>query len=164
MRIFVDMDGTIVQTYPDTCQRYRTPGYFRDLPPYESALDAVRLLIKSGIDVYIISTVYTMNAFPEKDAWLDRHLPELPMRKRIYVPENTPKATYVPGGVHKDDILFDDYTYNLLEWPGIGIKAANGINGNKGQWRGPCVSVYDAHDLLSLMKERRFIWTTTRIR
>lgn len=155
MRIFVDMDGTLATISPDTGKRWSEPGYFWGLAPYPSMLGAVKTLIAAGADVWIITTVHTIAAIQEKDAWLRRYLPELRASKRIYAVPGKPKGAFVPGGVQDEDILIDDHTPNLLEWTGIGIKAVNPINHKKGVWQGPTIDVRKAERLTTALWLRR---------
>ncbi len=155
MRIFVDMDGTLATIYKETGDRFRTPGYFLGLAPYKSMLRATKTMIASGLDVYVITTVYTLEAMREKEAWLRKYLPELPVSKRIYVLHGKNKTDCVPGGVQGDDVLIDDHTPNLLEWPGIGIKAINPINHVRGVWKSETVNVNSADSLFSMLCVQR---------
>ena len=44
-RLFIDMDGTLAVWKPAACfEDLLQPGYFRDLPPYQTVLDAVKIL------------------------------------------------------------------------------------------------------------------------
>ena len=76
----------------------------------------------------------------EKEAWLDRYLPEIDTQHRIFVPCGSPKSAFVPEGIKKSDVLLDDYSQNLHEWKGKGIKLMNGINGTRGSWQGARIS------------------------
>ena len=44
-RLFVDMDGTLAVWKQAACfEDLLQPGYFRDLPPYQTVLDAAKIL------------------------------------------------------------------------------------------------------------------------
>ena len=54
------------------------------------------------------------------------------------------------------DVLVDDYTKNLKEWPVFGdakfgraVKLLNGINGNNGTWTGISVSRFFSPDSIA---------------
>ena len=75
---------------------------------------------------------------------------------RIYVEGSVPKHLRVPGGVRMTDVLVDDYTKNLKEWPVFGdakfgraVKLLNGINGNNGTWTGISVSRFFSPDSIA---------------
>lgn len=73
--LFVDMDGTLAVWKQAACfEDLLQPGYFRDLPPYQTVLDAVKILCntKPELDVYALSAFMPENpyAVSEKNAWL----------------------------------------------------------------------------------------------
>ncbi len=144
-RIFVDMDGTLAEYNPEaTAEDYQREGYFTKLAPNYSMLNAIKILIGLGYDIYILSAVYMeTSAVSEKTAWLLQYLPELwdsysnPKEHLVFVPVGANKLDYInnPG---RTDILIDDYSKNLIPWSntGIGIKCVNGINWRVGTWFG----------------------------
>lgn len=146
-RIFIDMDGTIAEYRADTGSRYLEKGYFCGLLPYQSMIRATKRLIRDGYDVYILTTVCTIDAILEKESWLDRYLPELSGSRRLYATPDKPKNAFLPGGQHKNDILIDDHTPNLLAWHGTAIKAIHPLNHRKGIWNGETVNVHAADEL-----------------
>lgn len=146
-RLFVDLDGTVaewrnlkVESEEELYSILMSDGYYRWLRPYRKILGAVRRVAKQNENVFIL-THYIPNcaAKADKDAWIDEYLPEIPPSRRIFVPCSDKKEDYVPGGVRKGDILLDDYTRNLLKWPGIGVKAINPINHTRQTWKGSSV-------------------------
>ncbi len=141
-RLFVDMDGTLaVFQQIDRLEQLYEKGYFAALPPIRNAVDAVRKIChRHDCEVYILSAaVDSPYAVSEKNQWLNHFLPEIPEEHRIFIPCGENKAEYVPYGIRKTDVLLDDYTKNLLEWPEKGIKLLNGINHTKGVWQGKCL-------------------------
>ena len=142
-RLFVDMDGTLAVFTPvDRLETLYEPEYFETLPPIVNVCRAVRLVAASRqTELYILSSVLpgSLYAVREKDAWLDRFLPQINAQHRLFPPCGQSKALAVPGGLQPADTLLDDYTDNLLDWPGKGIKVYNGINGNRGRWKGDCL-------------------------
>lgn len=147
-RLFVDLDGTAaVFREVDTFEKLYEKNYFLDLPPQQNVVDAVRSLMRSHpeIEVNILSAVLSDSryALAEKNAWIDKYLPEITPEHRIFPPCGTDKKEYVPGGVSETDFLLDDYTYNLNAWepPARGIKILNGINGTKGTWQSDKLSI-----------------------
>lgn len=156
-RLFVDMDGTLAEFKTvDTLETLYEKDYFINLKPNEYVLGAIKQLIADNdIDVYILSAYLTDSryALEEKNAWLDKYLPELPQEKRLFVPCGTDKSVAVPGLIRPDDYLLDDYTKNLSEWepPARGIKLINGINHTNGTWQGDKIQFTHAPEELSSM-------------
>lgn len=141
-RLFIDMDGTLAVFNPvNTLEKLYEPGYFKDLEPIQSVLEAVKIIKRQApeIEVNILSAYLSDSpyALDEKNAWLDRYLPEIGMENRIFPPCGADKKVYIPGGAHETDYLLDDYTYNLQQWepPAHGIKLLNGINHTRGTWQ-----------------------------
>lgn len=156
-RLFVDMDGTLAEFKTvDTLETLYEKDYFINLKPNENVLGAIKQLIADNdFDVYILSAYLTDSryALEEKNAWLDKYLPELPQEKRLFVPCGTDKSVAVPGLIRPDDYLLDDYTKNLSEWepPAKGIKLINGINHTNGTWQGDKIQFTHAPEELSSM-------------
>lgn len=142
-RLFIDMDGTIAVFTPvDRLETLYEPDYFETLPPIVNVCKAVRLVAASRqAELYILSSVLPGSpyAIREKDAWLDRYLPQIDQGHRLFPLCGQSKAAGVPGGLQPGDTLLDDYTDNLLDWQGKGIKMFNGINGTRGRWKGDCL-------------------------
>lgn len=156
-RLFVDMDGTLAEFKTvDTLETLYEKDYFLHLKPNENVLGAIKQLIADNdFDVYILSAYLTDSryALEEKNAWLDKYLPELPREKRLFVPCGTDKSVAVPGLIRPDDYLLDDYTKNLSEWepPARGIKLINGINHTNGTWQGDKIQFTHSPEEISNM-------------
>jgi len=147
-RLFIDMDGTLAKFKKvDKLETLYEPGYFKNLEPHTGVIEAVKDIIKnrSDIEVYILSSVLSDSkyAIPEKNGWLNEHLPEIDEKHRLYPPCGQDKKSFIPN-LSQRDFLFDDYTRNLLSWdpPGSGIKILNGINNTRGTWKKATVA-YD---------------------
>ena len=141
-RVFVDMDGVLCEYKPVAClSDWDQDGYFRHLSPRQIMVNAVRLLIQSGIaDVYILSSVLSQReaeATWEKNQWLYQYLPEIDYNHRLFPLCGTNKADKA-GPIDGNDILCDDHTPNLRQWVqsgGKGIKILNEINGAGGTFQ-----------------------------
>ena len=135
-RVFFDMDGVLAEWNTSaSIEEVASPGYFRNRVPMVQMLDAAKRLIESGeVEVYILSAVY-LNVYSNLDKykWLKSYLPEVNDDNIIFVPYGEPKVNYIDSPT-TEDVLVDDYTKNLYEWPGIGVKCINGINNTKGTW------------------------------
>lgn len=140
-RLFVDMDGTLAVFTPvDELETLYEKGYFANLVPHENVVAAVQDIIKNHpeIEVHILSAYLTDSkyALQEKNAWLDKYLPEIDQTHRVFVPCGSDKKDGIEGGIRPDDYLLDDYTLNLNDWqpPAKGIKLLNAINHTRGSW------------------------------
>lgn len=147
-RLFIDMDGTLCVWKPAAeFEDLYSPRWFSRMVPHASLLEAVRKLLDNDrFEVFILSAVLSDSPYvrPEKDEWLDKHLPGIDRAHRIFVSTRVPKHLSVPGGINRSDILLDDYSKNLHEWSerGTAVKFMNGINGTNGTWdrlNGPVV-------------------------
>lgn len=155
-RLFVDMDGTLaVFRQVDTLEKLYEPGYFLNLPPQQTVVDAVKHVIARNpdIEVHILSSVLTDSdyALTEKNWWLDEHLPEVATENRHFPPCGEDKKNYIAGEIGPSDALFDDYTANLSSWdpPGLGVKLLNGINHTNGTWAGSRLSIENEPEILA---------------
>lgn len=77
------------------------PNFYRDLEPYEGAVDAVKEAVAMGHDVYFLSAPWTTNktCASDKYAWVEEHFGHDLAKKLILSRDKT----IVAG-----DILFDD--------------------------------------------------------
>lgn len=140
-RLFVDMDGTLAVFTPvDELETLYEKGYFLNLEPHMNVVAAIKEIITNNpeIEVNILSAYLSDSKYAllEKNAWLDRYLPEIDPNNRVFVPCGSEKKEAVRGGVRSDDFLLDDYTLNLNSWqpPARGIKLLNAINHTRGSW------------------------------
>lgn len=140
-RLFIDMDGTLAVFKPvDQLETLYEQGYFENLEPHENVLAAVKNIISEhpDIEVHILSAYLTDSpyALQEKNAWLNRYLPEIDQEHRVFVACGSDKKEGIQGGIRSNDFLLDDYTVNLNDWqpPARGIKLLNAINHTRGSW------------------------------
>ena len=141
-RLFVDMDGTLAVFHPtDTLKPLYEKGYFSNLEPHTNVVAAIKEIIHHHpeIDIFTLSSVLTDSpyALEEKNAWLDKYLPEIDVKHRVFVPCGSDKKLGIEGGVRENDFLLDDYTKNLIDWEtaGRGIKLLNALNHSRGTWK-----------------------------
>lgn len=144
-RLFVDMDGTLAVFRPvNTLELLYEKGYFINLQPIRNVLEAVKIIERErpNIQVSILSSVLhdSKYALEEKNAWLDKHLPEV--QQRFFPACGEDKRAAIPGGISDQDYLLDDYTKNLTSWepPAKGVKLLNGINHTNETWQGNRIS------------------------
>lgn len=138
-RIFFDLDGVLAVWQYAPLEEVAKEGYFSALPEQENVVKAFRLMENCpDVRLYILSSVF-MDGHSEKDkrSWVSSHL-SLPDERQIYCPYGQEKAMALEkaGGVSQSDVLVDDFSRNLRNWPGISVKLYNGINGTKGTWDG----------------------------
>lgn len=170
-RLFIDMDGTLATWKQAACfEDLLQENYFRDLPPYQTVVDAVRILCNTRpeLDIYVLSAFMPENpcSVGEKNDWLNVYLPEVDAAHRIFVPCGESKAATAArrlkhSHIDKTFFLLDDYSVNLHEWDksrGRCIKLRNGINGNGGTWKGESITRFDTAENIA---ER--IWYIIRV-
>lgn len=143
-RLFIDMDGTLNQFEKGaSLEEITSPGFFATRKPHFNLIEAINHLKK--VELYILSSVFMDNhSIAEKNQWLNENqLQHIDIMHRIYVPYGVNKSEYlrVHYSLQPDDLLLDDFTQNLHQWHGVGIKLYNGINGTKGTWRGYSVHI-----------------------
>lgn len=153
MHIFVDMDGTLNEFNKEaSLEEVSSAGYFRNRPPFFNMVNAIKRLNKIGNnDIYILSSVFVdEHSIEDKNTWLDKYLPDIDRDHRIYVPYGYSKSKYIEnlGISSRKSILIDDFTKNLNDWPGIGIKYLNGINNTKKTWEGFVVNGKAKEDII----------------
>jgi 5'(3')-deoxyribonucleotidase len=107
MRVFVDMDGVIVdfeafkmklEISGDDVKKM--PGAYAEMDPMPEALDSVRSLIGMGHDVWIATKPPTgiPYAYADKVAWILHYLPEL--KRKIVITHDK--------SLLRGDVLIDD--------------------------------------------------------
>lgn len=152
IRLFVDMDGTVAKFNPVAkTEALYEKGYFQNLEPMTNMVEAVKNIVRSSgiIEVYILSACLDSKyAMSEKNAWLNKYLPEINEQHRIFCEYGKSKATYIQE-LRETDVLLDDYTKNLNDWNGVGIKILNGINDTNKTWRGLRISSFLEPNILA---------------
>ena len=85
-RFFIDMDGTLAEwrDIKSNSELYQK-GYYESLKPNNYLLEEVKNLIKEGKDIYILSSFLSDSdyALKEKNIWLNKYLPELPVDSHL---------------------------------------------------------------------------------
>lgn len=143
-KLYVDMDGTLTEWKNASIEEVTSPGWFRQASPADSVVSAIRRLISADndVEVFILSAVFSDDhSIQEKTEWLSFFLPEIDEQHILFVPYGEKKTDYVQ---EKNTFLLDDFSKNLYEWNGTGIKVYNGVNGTKGTWHG-----YSVHSSMS---------------
>lgn len=153
-RVFIDLDGTAAEwkasaQYEDLYEE----GYFKDLRPNAAVVEAARMLARNpDFEVFVLSAYLydSRYAKSDKNAWVEREMPEIKRENRLFVPSSSEKFMFVPGGIRPTDVLLDDYTKNLVPWNdlAVGVKCLNGINNTNGTWKGATVHILDSPELI----------------
>ena len=146
--VYIDMDGVIVDfgaaikdwfdKHPHLQERYKShpdhiQGLFRNPPPVEGAIDAIKKLHESGkYDLFIATSAPWGNAGSAMDKrfWIEEHFGNL-FHKRMFV---THRKDLLLG-----DYLIDDRTKNGAgEFSGellqFGVNWENGIESEYPNW------------------------------
>lgn len=142
VNLFVDMDGVLAVYDLNVEDKMYNKGFFLNRPAIEPMVQIVKNLVKDErYKVHILtSCIDSEYCIPEKSAWLNKNLPEIPEENRIYIPYGSVKSEYAQKRVDTENalnILLDDYNENLIKWdlPGaLPIKVLNGINSENGLW------------------------------
>ncbi len=154
-RLFIDLDGTVARFYdasPNYLEGMYEKGYFRNLRPYEKMTEGIKLFMEQHKDVEVFTLSAKVDGEPpyceaEKQEWLDEYLPEIDREHRLFTEIGHNKAEYIPNGISNNDVLYDDYNKNLIDWEnsgGVALKCHNNINmqglgaygGDKVMWEG----------------------------
>lgn len=125
IRLFVDMDGTLVQYQGrEVGIDIFAPHYFENVPPEINLLNFIKDLIhhETEVEIYILSAIFDKKSSitDEKKVWLNTWLPELPEQAWYFPPESISKVEYMhrvfPDWNQALNILIDDMDYNLSAW------------------------------------------------
>jgi len=130
-RVFVDMDGVLCEYREGTAvEDMEKKGYFYSLSPRKRMIEALNYLINStDREVFILSAVIPSVEFQskaEKNAWLDEHIPAIDQKYRIFTLCGMDKVAAV-NGFNSNDVLFDDYSFNLSKWTAAGGEGCKNI-------------------------------------
>lgn len=139
IKVFFDMDGVLAEFNKNASfEELWEPGYFFNRPAMVNMVEALTMLIESDIGecVYIRSAVLPNGfAAKEKEEWIHKYLPQLSNDHIQFVECGSSKAEGLDFSKNKL-FLVDDFSHNLHEWKGVGIKVYNGINGTNQTWKG----------------------------
>lgn len=137
-RLFVDMDGTLARFHDEAqyLERMWEKDFFRNLKPFENMVDGLKQFIHKNPDTEVFILSAAIDGEPpycrtEKNAWIDKYLPEINSEHRLFTKIGVPKSAYILDGISSKDILLDDYNIGLEEWTkdgGTAVKCVNNIN------------------------------------
>lgn len=148
VKIFLDLDGTLARfNVRNALQRFENEiGFFRNLKPYVN-ISSIDNLAKSG-NVYIISASPNLRCDLEKIAWVQEHLPNLPLQNILVCRIGENKAEKIKQelgiDINTETYLLDDYTKNLVDWEtagGVGVKRLTKVADNSTKkWTGLAIN------------------------
>lgn len=152
IKLFIDMDGVVCVFKYAPLEQITSKGYFLSLEPMEKMIAAVKEL-SVEYDTYILSSVFNDDhSVIEKQSWIMQYIPEL-QNKAFFVPYGESKSDYIEKmfgeKVDCNAFLIDDFTRNLRQWKGTGIKLYNGINGTKKTWDGYSVNYQSTANVIA---------------
>lgn len=136
--LFVDLDGTTAMWNPNGA--WQSEGYYKNLDPMQNVIDALKKVAEEkGYELYILSAYPSKGAKQDKMEWVDKHIPFIDEKHRLFVPFGENKAEFIEalGLTASGKLLISDYSSELHDWveqKGWGLKVMNGFNGNHGTW------------------------------
>ena len=123
-RYFIDMDGVLAEYNFDLpyFEMLYEKDYFLTRPPQTNFVTAVKDMIADGDEVFILSAVLKESEYAlfEKHDWLDKYLPEVNCKHRIFTLCGEDKISYVPHFDPDNDVLVDDFGENCKVWSRAG--------------------------------------------
>ena len=144
INVFIDMDGVLAVYDKDIVNKMYSEYFFKNLPVQKGNISlSKKLLADKTLNVFVLSSLISGSPYvlKEKNEWLDKNLPEVKKKHRLFVPEGVAKSDFIkekyPNIKKEINVLIDDYTVNLLKWKAEGffsLKMLNGLNNTKGIW------------------------------
>ena len=154
--IFYDMDNTLALfsikgEEGESLEKMFEKGFFRNLPVLENAVIALKVLVKAGFDVRILSAcVDSPYCKAEKTEWLEEHFPFIPKEKihLMEVGQNKAEVMKAQGVPVTGTYLVDDYSKNLTQWAEYGGIPVKKRFSNKNGWENVVRNHLDIFEIL----------------
>lgn len=122
MTYYFDMDGVLANFHKayatdkaTACKRQA----MANLEPFAENVAAVRSLIASGVQVYILTKAANEDGKAGKIDWLGHYIPELTAEQFICIVGSGRKVDFI----REDGILVDDDMKNIRQWVKAGHEA-----------------------------------------
>ena len=119
--IYCDMDGVIADFFaaPNAVERFAIEkDFFYNLKPIRKNLNAIKKIIKQGLNVKILTASPHEQADNDKIKWLKKYLGNV---NYIICRVGQNKSQFVDD--IKNSLLLDDYIVNITQWRENGGKA-----------------------------------------
>ena len=122
INLFLDMDGTIIELLFDSEETYLKKGKYLNKKPIKPIINKIKEINKNFplIKINIISCSKTKYMIKEKNEWLNKYMPDIKRKRRIFLCEETGdytqksvnlvKAKYIKKSLKDNElaILIDD--------------------------------------------------------
>lgn len=122
INLFLDMDGTIIELLFDSEEKYLKKGEYLNKEPIKPIINKIKEINKKFplIKINIISCSKTKYMIKEKNEWLNKYMPDINPKRRIFLCEETGdytlknvnlvKARYIKKSLKDNEIaiLIDD--------------------------------------------------------
>ena len=129
LKIFLDMDGTIVENIFDIEKSYEKKGKYLRKRPIQPIIEQINRIREKyeEIEIYILSCSSSNEMVKEKDEWLDIYMPNIKKENRKFiVKENGEytnenihkvKSEYIKNSISNNEVavLIDDDNRTLSE-------------------------------------------------
>ncbi len=136
--LLLDMDGTLacygkVKLDINGNSDFVSSELFKNLKPVKHIIDFVKKHYDMK-NVYIVTACANSIAWNEKNEWLDKYFPEIPVENRMFVGNKNYKHVFIEQFAHKmkwnvkDVCLIDDFHDTLKKCNEIGINAVHPSN------------------------------------
>ncbi len=145
--MYYDMDGVLAmfdKTARMSDMLNPKTHYFYHVEEMANSVEAIKLMISNDnkYQIGICSKVLGLDQAIDKEKWLLKRGIDCLL---MFIPYGEEKP------IRSCDYLLDDYSANLHEIKGTGIKLYNGINGNNGSWHGYSVHYQMAGHIMATM-------------
>ena len=101
LKIFLDMDGTIVENIFDIEKSYEKKGKYLRKRPIQPIIEQINRIREKyeEIEIYILSCSSSNEMVKEKDEWLDIYMPNIKKENRKFIVKEN--GEYTNENIHK---------------------------------------------------------------
>lgn len=141
-KLFFDLDDTLARFNfgsKTPLEAMHKKGYFLNLKPHTLTHEVNRLAKDFPDNIFIVSACITEISKSEKEAWVEKWLPNVALENVFLVDVGANKAEYITHRtnefIDRNSVLIDDYSKNIYDWEmmgGTAVKRVNSFNDNRG--------------------------------